>query len=259
MKKNIYILLTLTLCALPAFAQNSQDTIFSRNISIIREYLPTINDADKINTLPRAEEIENRKTDIDYSTWSSPLSTNFNLQTLPAATIKRMKQKRLYKEKYLRLGAGSYNSLMGDFFLPITRGDTHELDLYIKHLSTFGKVKQTDSTKVLARNIKNELDLSFVKNFYYVDLFSNLNFEGDFLDYYGTKDSVYTYDDSPENTILTNKPLSTNALRTTFNYTLGIASKPKLGGFNYGLSSQYISNINRFQEDFRYQEIDFLL
>lgn len=240
MKKILYSI-AIAISATSVYGQTDQDTTFSRNVNIIREYLPTINDAGKINTLPRIEEIENRKTDINYSTWASPLNSTFNLQTLPAATLKKIKQNRALREGYARIGGGNYLSFLGDIYLPVLRGESYQLDFYAKHLSAFGEVKQTDSTKTQAKNMMNSAQLAFTKNFYSINLLSELNYHRNDFNYYGKDtlnqyaESVFTLDDlKPEKDAI-----------QFFDFKLGIVSKPKLGGMNYAISSKYaLTNTN---------------
>lgn len=221
---------------------SAKDTLFTKNVNIIRAYTPTIKDAGKINTLPEIEKPQPIKSDIKYSQWTSPLTTDFDLQTLPSATLKRMRQQKELREGYAKLGVGNYSSFLGDFYVPLMKRTDYSLDFSMKHLSTFGKVKINDSTKVKAENMINSAQLSFTKSFYNIDLFSEINFSRNDFNYYGS-DSVYVsppIDLMPGEVSLEPKDLKPeDEAHNFFNINVGISSKPKIGGMKYAASLKY--------------------
>ncbi len=237
MKKVIYII-SLAFLTATATAQEKRDSVFTQDVNIVREYVPTIKDAGKINTLPAIEKPEPiEKNNVKYSTWASPLSADFDLQTLPSATLKKMRPNTLYREGYARIGAGNYTSFLGDLYLPLLKGKDYRLDFSANHLSTFGKVKLEDDSKVKAKNMDNMAQLAFNKNFFKVDLFSDIKFERRDFNYYGL-DSISSTSYIAPGITGSDITLDKDA-HNMLDFRIGILSRPKPTGLNYGITMKY--------------------
>jgi hypothetical protein len=242
MKKALYITTISVFFAVVAKAQTEKkDTLFTRDVNIVRAYTPVIKDAGKINSQPAVEESEMKKSEVNYATWSSPLTTDFDLQTLPSATLKKMTEQKELREGYATIGAGNYTSFLGNLYVPILRKEDYRLDFSLQHLSTFGKVKLDDKSNVKAENMTNSAQLSFNKNFIKVDLFSEFNFNRNDFNYYGLDslkaNNLYTL---PSGKTVKGSDLILDKDAHTFvDFKLGIVSRPKIGGIDYAISTKY--------------------
>jgi len=231
MKKLIVILFA----AASLFAANAQEKNDSlvREVNIVRTYIPEIQDAGKINTLPNIEKPEViSPKNLKYSTWSSPLSTSFDLQTLPSATLKKMRAPHDFREGYAKIGAGNHLSFLGDIYVPLLKAPDYRLDFATKHLSTFGKMWRLNNDKkekVKAQDLHNSGQLIFNKNFYKMDLFSEINYYRHDFNYYGL---------SLEEFIDKDLPMGKEA-HTFFDVSAGIASRKLSADFTYLAKIKY--------------------
>ncbi len=245
-KINCTICCTLFFASLSAqnveFSAN--DTVFTRDIDIIREYTPTIKDAGKINTLPKIDtDGQIKKTEVNYASWTSPLeSSQFDLSLLPSATLKRIRQQRLLREGYARIGAGNYTSFVRDLYTPIIRRNDMIFDVLLNHQSSFGKVRLENDEKVRAKNMINSYAFGFDKNFIPLMLTINASYARNDFNYYGLdslkNDRIYTLDG---NEILGQdlRPRHNRDAHNFFTFDAGIISNKRISPIDYAVNLGY--------------------
>jgi hypothetical protein len=133
------------LCAL-LFATNTyaQDNDLSRELTIEREYNPSVGNANKINTLPEVKEPVITKRTIDYANQTFLLAPPKEITTLSSGKVMT---DILYSKKrgYLNLGAGMGVNINGDFGYHILSTDKNKLNIFLSHRSTNGKRKYLQS------------------------------------------------------------------------------------------------------------------
>ena len=208
-----------------------------QDVNIVRDFVPTIKDAGKINLLPRIESTATiEKSSAIYSTWTAPMATRFDLQTLPSATLKRMRHQQNMREGYAKIGGGYPATFLGDFYVPVLKGKDYRFDFLANHLSTFGKVKLDDDSKVKAENMLNMGQLAFTKNFFNADLTSEVKFARRDFNYYGLNEiDFYRLDPFTP----ANFPRLEKDAHNMLDVNIGFASRPKAKGLNYGVSAGY--------------------
>ena len=71
MKKYIFALIVGLFATFGLSAQALQDTTLTRQLELQREFNPTLQDANKINSLPVVHQPQVTKANTDYATWTT--------------------------------------------------------------------------------------------------------------------------------------------------------------------------------------------
>lgn len=132
MKRNYIALAAIALIALPAGAQQKQqtqakDSTVNRTVVVEQEYNPDILDASKINVLPKVEAPSVSKKEVEYATSWSPANK------IPIGTIQPYTGKEVPKSSlpgYARLGYGNYGNLdiLANYLFRLTDKDRLNLN-----------------------------------------------------------------------------------------------------------------------------------
>ncbi len=184
MKTSKYIVVIIFLLTKTSFVLQAQDTILNRNVSVEREYRPVIQDAGKINLIPRILELKTEKSPAQYSDFNLPLNADYNIHTLPAAELTA--DKISDKGGFARIGFGTYlNTLVDASYLLINKPDML-LNITLNHGGTLESNRFHTSTKT---------DVSFQKQFKKLDFYAGLGGSHEYLRYYGkttfNRDGIY--------------------------------------------------------------------
>ena len=182
MKKNILFAIILSAAGITGWAQT--DTTINKNVVVVREYNPTISDANKINLVPEIQKPEIKTPTFSYSFFTHPLQTNFEIIPLTPASLSA-EPNRDYDQNYITLGGGNYTSLFGELFYNAFHSDKHSLSFLASNRSSFGKVKLQDGSKNDATFVKNNLLLSYKHQFWGTYLKANIGFSNHNYRYYG--------------------------------------------------------------------------
>ncbi|MEI7503058.1 MAG: hypothetical protein WCJ61_07225 [Paludibacter sp.] len=174
MKTSNYIIVSFLLMLSFGLSAQKKDSIVNRNVTVEREYKPIIQDAGKINSMPKVLEPKVDKTPAKYSDFNLPLTADFNIHTLPAAELEREKHKES-KGGYGRVGLGNYFNTLADFAYPIIKMPDLRMDVSLNHFATFGD-KAHSTTKAA---------LAFDKYFDNFDLYAGVSGGHEYLKYYG--------------------------------------------------------------------------
>ncbi len=146
MKKTIIpILLTIGVSALAAPTDSTQ---IKRDVTIEKEYQPTIQPAGKVNDIPSVVEAEPKKIPLDYSEYEAKVKVDYQVTQLGSAQLKKPILQS-GKNGYLRLGLGTYWSTLGDFGYSLINKPKYKLDLTLDHEGTFGEKMHTDNDGLL--------------------------------------------------------------------------------------------------------------
>ncbi|MFV0593655.1 MAG: hypothetical protein ACK5M7_19945 [Draconibacterium sp.] len=160
-RKFKYILLFLSTGAFFSVQAQTQDSI-KREVEVTRAYVPTISDANKLNSMPRIDEEETEKPTFQYSIQSQPVFSTFTVTPLKAATIETSPYiQRGYG--LVRAGFGSYYKPYAEVFFNNLNSKNTVFGIHGKHLSSYGNVKLPGGDKVDAPFMNNEVEL-FVKH-----------------------------------------------------------------------------------------------
>ncbi|MCD7848671.1 MAG: TonB-dependent receptor [Parabacteroides sp.] len=158
----------------------------NREMTLEREYDPTVQDASKVNTLPVIKEPVVKKMPIDYATFTIPTEPEKEISLLPSGNI--MTDIQYNKRRgYFNFGGGTYLNLNGDLGYHILSTDKDKLNIWFSHRSTNGKVKyiDTDFDKVKAKLNDNMGGLNFKHAFEKMSLDIGIKYGYSAFNYYG--------------------------------------------------------------------------
>jgi len=139
-----------------SYAQEETTTYMNREMTLEREYDPSVQDANKVNTLPVVKEPEIRKIPIDYSAFTIPADPEKEIGLLSSGKI--MTDMNYNKRKgYFNFAAGTYLNINGDFGYHILNTDKDMLNIFFSHRSTNGKVKYLQWDEKVKAKINDNL------------------------------------------------------------------------------------------------------
>lgn len=170
-----------------ATAQNDS-AIIKKDITIEKEYTPSIKDAGKINDLPSIKEPVLKPTEVKYSDYSVALDPEYKVRQLDAARL-RIPENNQEKKGFLRLGFGNYLGTLGDLVLPIIQKPKYGLDLNVNHKGIFDGHDGN-------QHHKSDASINFDRFFKEGKLFVNGGYSYRGFNYYGEnklfKDTLYS-------------------------------------------------------------------
>lgn len=209
MKRPYIISIFLTLFSVSMFAQN--DSIVERNVTVEREFTPTIQSAGKIATKPDVYTPVVVPQVVTYTDFNKPITTDFSFQTLPYADMNFVQPKT--DKGFLRGGVGVWNTL-ADFHYQMSDKNDIFLDVDLSHQGVWGNKRLADTG----------LGLNFNKLFYNADLFVGVDVENTYFNYYGR----YYNDSLPKNYDFTTQKTDSgvNARFWDVNTKIGVRSLP---------------------------------
>ncbi len=169
-KKLLIFIFIVAIYFMPVFGQ---DSIFRREVTVEREYVPVIKEAGKINLTPKLYEPQVEKLSPVYTEFYLPLPVETNIHPLQA--IEFSLQQEPLKNGYAKMGWGNYYNSLLDFAYPFIKKEDMYLDFTVHHLSTYGNKWHTTS----------DASLFFNKDFKNLDFFTGVNGSYERLKYYG--------------------------------------------------------------------------
>ena len=191
--KTIYNIKALCVMALlgsvatvSAQEDKTKEKNLNREMTLEREYDPTVQDASKVNTLPVIKGPVVKKKAIDYATFTVPADPEKEISLLPSGNI--MTDIQYNKRRgYFNFGGGTYLNLNGDLGYHILSTDKDKLNIWFSHRSTNGKVKyiDTDFDKVKAKLNDNLGGLNFKHAFEKLSLNMGIKYGYSAFNYYG--------------------------------------------------------------------------
>lgn len=211
-----------TTATMSAQEDTSKKQNLDREMTLEREYDPSVQDASKVNTLPVIKEPVVKKMPIDYANFTLPADPAKEISLLPSGNI--MTDIQYNKRRgYFNFGGGTYLNLNGDLGYHILSTDKDQLNIWFSHRSTNGKVKylQIDE-KVKAKLNDNMGGLNFKHNFDKMSLKMGVKYGYSGFNYYGLPIGSLT---SPTVTSLPPADMETNQVAQTIRANVGVESK----------------------------------
>ena len=124
-------------------AAQEKETKLNREMTLEREYDPSVQDANKVNRLPDLKEPKVTKHTIEYSPFTLPADPEKEIVVLPSGKI--MTAIPYNKRRgYLRLGTGMNMNVEGDFGYHLLNNRTDFLNVFFSHRSTSSKIEHED-------------------------------------------------------------------------------------------------------------------
>ena len=169
MRKILFILLA-TLCW--GMNLRAQDSTFNRVVTVERDYQPDIEQATKIKLRPVILKEEVEPNPVIYSTYSTPLSVEYNLHPLQAAKVSFVPQPTLNGVIEGAIGHRNTHLLFG---YRINHKKKMSLDLYANHDAYWGKDALSTS----------KLGMQVSRHFSGADLYFGVEGGNEYFSYYG--------------------------------------------------------------------------
>ena len=229
--KTIYAYLKV-LCVMAmlgiAFTTYAQEDVknedLNREMTLEREYDPSVQDANKVNTLPEVEEPEVRKVPIDYSDYTIPAEPEKEISILPSGDI----MTEMYynpRRGYLNFGIGTYLNINGDFGYHILSTEQDKLNFWFSHRSTSGDLEylQLEGEEVKAKTNDNLGGLDFKHVSDQTVFHAGLKYGYSAFNYYGLSINANSNLDTWEMLELADR--ETNQVNQTIAATIGFQSR----------------------------------
>ncbi|MDD3899940.1 MAG: TonB-dependent receptor [Dysgonamonadaceae bacterium] len=144
MKKYIFTILSGILLTTGLIAQQP-DTLLRRQLQLEREFNPTLQDANKIRTLPTLPVPEVKKANISYSNWGGRITPPLEIAIPVPSDI--MTAIPFDKSKgYASLSAGNYANIDGALGFRIISNEKNDLRFDFNHYSTNGVIKYSQES-----------------------------------------------------------------------------------------------------------------
>lgn len=222
-----------TATAVSAQTENTEkEKNLNREMTLEREYDPTVQDANKVNTLPVVKEPTVKKAAIDYASFTIPAEPDKEIGLLPSGNI--MTDMQYNKRRgYFNFGAGTYLNLNGDLGYHILSTEKDKLNIFYSHRSTNGKVKYIDSDEKIKAKLNDNLGgINFKHEFEKMALNLGAKYGYTGFNYYGLpltdlSSSIYQPGESDR---------TTNQVNQTIQIAAGVESKE-------GASTGYLLDI----------------
>lgn len=151
------------LLVFPVMAQGP----LQEELLLTKPYLPSVNDAVKLDQLPGMMDTATIRPNFNYSVTSRRLDGPLSVRSMGAEGLQSVKTPEL-NIGYLRLGVGTYRTPAGELALNTRQKDKYSAGLTMSHLSSDGKVKLDNGHRVFAGFSDNNLSgymNSFFKDF----------------------------------------------------------------------------------------------
>jgi hypothetical protein len=176
--------LVVILSSVTLLSVAQRDTTLNREVEVVKSFKPTIQDAHKINDMPKIEETEHQKPTFNYNIKSEPINNAFSVNPLKAASIAPApKEETGYG--LVRAGIGNYNRPYGELFFNHLASKKSIFGIHAKHISSDGTLKLEGGDRVDAPMSNNEAEVYFNQFFRQSVLSVNVNYDRDAFTYYG--------------------------------------------------------------------------
>jgi len=150
-----------------AESKQTNDTLDTDVVNVVKPYTPKISDAFKIKEIPSLDdETTATKKEIKYNIFSIPVASTFTPSKGKAAQVDKAKKEKLY-DNYASLGFGTYTSILGEVYLNHALSRSENVGGYVSHHSSQGGIdgvvlddKFSDS-KIRLNYANNLRDLSW--------------------------------------------------------------------------------------------------
>ena len=187
---HVLLVFILTFTISTGFVNGQKDsTKLNQSVEVMKAYHPSITNANKVNMLPVIDDTTHLLPEFVYSIDSHPINSGFSASPIKPADV----NKRYYEESqigYLKLGAGTSNSVFGEFFLNLPESKSATFGLHLRHLSSDGQIKLLEGNKVDAPFSQNNAAIFGSVNIGSTILSTDLSYDRDAIRYYGYPASI---------------------------------------------------------------------
>lgn len=194
-----------------------------REMTLEREYAPTVQDANKVNTLPEVKEPTVTKSSIEYSTFTMATDPEKQIILLPSGRI--MTQMDYNKRRgYLNLCAGMHLNINGDFGYHILSTEQDKLNVFFSHRSTNGNVEYIQFDEKIKAKLNDNLGgLNFRHAFEKAFLNMGVQYGYTAFNYYGLP--INSISSATQEDVNKEADRETNQVNQTIKANIGVEAK----------------------------------
>ena len=238
MKFRNLIILAVVCYAMPTSAQDAKkdSTALTKELTLEKEYTPTIRDAAKINALPELKEPEAPKTSVEFAKFSVPYEIAPQLTTLPAGSyftdIPYSK-----KRGYLKAGVSSFVDIDADLGYQILNTEKNRLSIFGSHRSSNGNVKYLQDDKNQKMKINDNLfGLNYLHDLGGIRLNLDAKYTNSSFNYYGYTVPEYSVHSTMPEYYTIDKDI--NQVNNIFEIAAGVINdRPNELNYSFNLSN----------------------
>jgi hypothetical protein len=194
----------------------------NREMTLEREYNPTIQDANKVSQLPETNPPDVPKQAFDYSFFTIPQDPETGITTLPSGNS--MTEIPFNKRRgYLHFGGGMFATLNGDAGYHLLNNDKNKLNLFFSHRSVNGNVDFPERDETQAAKFNDNLGGFHFNHFFEKNavLRMGINYNYTEFNYYGLPTAL------SHASIAVPVDRKTNQVNQIFNVYGGVRSKDR--------------------------------
>lgn len=160
-----YLLLFTTFSFVISSAQErkqSNDTLDTQTINVVKPYVPSVSDAFRVNVLPKVKVEDYETTErLNYKIFSVPVASTFSPDKGAPQKVKKVNQKRS-AENYFSLAAGNYFNVKATGFIGVEIDKSSDFWASINHNSSAGGI---DDVVLKDAYSDSNLSLGYDKSF----------------------------------------------------------------------------------------------
>lgn len=164
MKKLSYIILSSVAVLAPVVHASAQEGGLNRQIEVVREYIPDVESARKLDFSPRMIDTVSLRPDTRYSITPTPWKGSFDIRPINPIGISAVPL-RPERPFYLRLGAGLPLQTLGDIYITATTANDIALGVYGNHYGRWANIENDLGDKEKATSTRNLAGAYFEKRF----------------------------------------------------------------------------------------------
>ena len=184
MKINNIIRHNILLATCIMFVSNMMAQDLQKDVTVVKSYQPTIQDAPKINQMPVFKDTSSVAPTFEYSIIPQRLNIPFLPRPVNAAKVVPEPLKNLYSS-FVKLGFGYPITPLAEINVSNLRSRENNYGIYLKHYSANGSVTMTDKNEVKAPFSENTIN-AYGKHIYKEsELSGNIGYSNNSVNYYG--------------------------------------------------------------------------
>ncbi|TRZ42727.1 TonB-dependent receptor [Robertkochia solimangrovi] len=191
-KTSCVLVLGLLACGQLVAQEKNEDkdkNIGTEVVDVVKQYNPTIGDANKINIQPRLDDsITTVKRNVNYTIFSVPVASTFTPAKGKATGLKKAPKEELYNT-FASVGLGNYSAALVDFYTSIALNREENLDLSLNHNSSQGGI---DEVVLDDRYFDTSLEGGYRMQDRYMSWGVNGGFRHQIYNWYGIPQELYS-------------------------------------------------------------------
>ncbi|MCL1932822.1 MAG: TonB-dependent receptor [Candidatus Azobacteroides sp.] len=244
--KPAYFTILVLLCSLSLQAQNTtrNDSLMNRELTLEKEYNPTIRDAVKLSQLPELREPQAPKSKVEFSDYATPFDVQSRVIPLsPQAYLTHLNYSKY--RGYLTGGISTLVDIDGDLGYQILNSDQDRLNIFFSHRSSRSDVSYLQDVSYLDETGKQKFKINdnwgginYLHDFGGIKLNADAKYTYSAFNYYGLSIPYNIYYIMPGPQPNNNFDKNTNQTDQLFEAHIGLASD-KANELNYKINVGY--------------------